>query len=157
MSSSLRIGGGGAMDGCCCRAQWIMASGVAVVLLKLLAMRRLRRCPVVPVGRVATSVEHSVLRVQPVWNAEGAANGGLALVKHHIASKGCSHACRWSCRRGSTRSRRHSGGSSVRRVRTVHGRSTQGWNSAGNGGTVTGIGGQDSDHTRCAAWLPDAV
>jgi len=157
LSSSLRIGGGGAVDGCCCRAQWIKASGVAVILGKLLAMRRQRQCPVAPVGGVATSVEHTVLRVHPVWNDEGAANGGLALVKHHTTSKGFSHACRGSCKRGSTRSRRHSGGRSVRRVRTVHGRSTQGWTSAGNGGTVTGIGGQDSDHTRCAAWLPDAV
>ena len=39
----------------------------------------------------------------------------------------------------------------------VSGTSAQGCNSAKDGGTVTGVGGRDSGHARCAAWWPDVV
>ena len=51
----------------------------------------------------------------------------------------------------------HSGGNSVRHVCTGRCRFPKGRNSAGDGGTVTGVGGRDSGHTRCAEWRPDAV
>ena len=39
----------------------------------------------------------------------------------------------------------------------VSGTSTQGWNIAGDGDTVVGVGGRDFGHTRCVAWRPYAV
>jgi len=83
---------------------------------------------------------------------KGPADGGLALVKVCTTSEGCAHACRGSCSRGSRRSWQHSGESCIRRVCTVQRRFAQGWNSAGNSGTVAGVGGWGSGHTRCAAW-----
>jgi hypothetical protein len=129
-----------------------MASGVAVVLGSLLAMQRMQRRPVAPVGGVATPVERNVLRVRPGCSAKGPTDGGLALVKVRTVSEGCSHARRGSYRRGSTGSWHHSGECSVRHVRTVRGKSTPGWNSAGNSGTVTGVGGRDSGHVGCTTW-----
>ena len=32
-----------------------------------------------------------------------------------------------------------------------------GSHSAGDGGAVTGVGGRDFDHNRCAPWRPDAA
>jgi hypothetical protein len=116
---------GRTMGSCCCRALWGMASGVVVILISLLAMRRMRRRPVAPVGGVETFVERAVLRVCPWWSAEDPADGSLALVKGRTVSEGCSHARRGSCRRGSARSWQHSGGSSVRHVRTARRRSAQ--------------------------------
>ena len=51
-------------------------------------------------------------------SAEGPADGGLARVKVRTTFEGLPHACRGSCSRRSTRSWQHSGGSSVRHVRT---------------------------------------
>jgi len=56
-----------------------------------------------------------------------------------------------------TGSWQHSGRNNVRHVRTGCRRFPQGQSSAGNSGTVTGVGRQDSGHTRCAAWRPIAA
>ena len=92
--------------------------GMTVVLGSPLALRRMRRHLVVPVDGVAVAVESTVLHAYPGWNAEGAADVGLALVKVRTSSEGLPHACQGFCSRGSTRSRQHIGGSSVKHVRT---------------------------------------
>ena len=136
---------------------WTMAPGVAVILGSPLAGRGSRRHLVEPVDGMASSVEHTILRVRPRWNAEGSTGCGLALVKVRTTSEGRTHACQGSCSRGSTRSWQHSDGSSVKHVRTACRRFAQGQNSTGNGGTMVGVGGRDSSHTRYAAWQPDAI
>ena len=58
-----------------------VASGMTVILGSSLALRRSRRHPAASVDGVAVAVESTVLRVRPGSNAEGSADGDLALVK----------------------------------------------------------------------------
>jgi len=75
-------------------------------------------------------------------SAEGAADGGPALVNGRTVFEGYSHAPRRSCRGGSTKIW---SGMSAQRVAGLH--------STGNGVTATGVGGRDSGHACYAAWL----
>ena len=140
-----------------CGALGSMALGVAVILGSPLALRRSRRCPGDSCGRRGGRCGGYRSPCSTWRRVKGPAGGGLALVKTRTPSKGCAHTRRGFCKGESTRSRQHSGKSSAKRVCTGCRRFPQGRNSAGNGGTVTGVGGRDSGHSCCAAWWPDAV
>ena len=51
----------------------------------------------------------------------------------------------------------HIGGNIIKHVCTGCRRFPQDWSSVGNSGTVAGVDGRGSGHTRCAVWRPDAV
>ena len=133
------------------------APGVAVVLGNILGLAE-----IAPVSLwFLWASWHSLLRVPSsalMWQSiEGSASGGLALVKARTAFEGCAHADRGFCGRGSTRSRQHNGGSSAGHICTGRRRFPQCGHSDGDGGAVTGVGGQESGHGCCATWWPEVV
>ena len=136
---------------------WSMAPGVAVILSGSLVMRRSRRRPNGSCGRRGGRCGGYRSPCSTWRRVKGPAGGDLALVKTRTSSKGCAHTRRGFCKGESTRSRQHSGKSSAKRVCTGCRRFPQGCNSAGDGRTVTGVGGWDFGHSCCAAWWPDAA
>ena len=122
-----------------------------------LALRGSRRRPAAPVDGVVVAVESTILRASP----GGAPRVLLTLVVrwsrsvHHL--RVAPMLAEGPAEEEGTESWQHSDGNSVRHVYTGCRRFPQGWNSAGDGGTVTGVGGRDSGHSRCAAWWPDAA
>ena len=89
--------------------------------------------------------------------AEGPVGEGLAPVKIRTPFEGNTHTRQGFCRGESTRSRQHSGENSAWHICTGYRRFPQGRNSAGHGGTVTGVGRRDSSHSHCVAWWPDTA
>ena len=134
-----------------------MASGVAVVLGSSLALRGSCRRPAAPVDGVVVAVESTVLGASP----GGAPRVLLTVVLRWSRSvhhpRVASILAEGPAVEEGTGSWQHSGGNSVKHVYTGCRRFPQGWNNAGDGGTVTGVGGRDSGHTHCAAWRPDAA
>ena len=81
--------------------------------------------------------------------AEGVSKGGFSLVKCHTVFEGCR-----PCRSRVLQERKVQGiGSTVaRRCQTCPHRVTLIHATPGISGTVSGAGGRDADHIRCAAW-----